>query len=111
MARSVQYICVSFKVVIPILLVVGILNNVLVIAGFSQRSVSRSVSTRLGVFYKLIAAFDIWVLVTKDFVYYWLEDGLSLTTGGRLRLLTRTHSAIWYIPFGEHNTLLAVISE
>ena len=71
-------------------------NNVLVIAGFSQPSVSRSVLRRLGVFYRLIAAFDIWVLLMKDFAAYWLEDGLALTTGGRISLATRTRSSFWY---------------
>ena len=84
------------QVVIPILLVVGVSNNVLVLAGFSQPSVSRSILRRLGVFYRLIAAFDIWVLLTKDFAAYWLEDGLSLTSGGRVSLTTRTHSSFWY---------------
>ena len=86
----------SEQVVIPTLLVVGISNNVLVIAGFSQRSVGRNVHRRLGVFYRLIAAFDICVLLVKDFVYFWLEDGLALTTGGHLKILTRTYSSFWY---------------
>ena len=80
---------------IPILLVVGISNNVLVIAGFSQRSVRRNVHRRLGVFYRLIGAFDIYVLLVKDFLYFWLEDGLALT-GGHLKILTRTYSSFWY---------------
>ena len=80
---------------IPILLVVGIFNNALVIAAFSHRSVSRNVHRRLGVFYRLIAAFDIYVLITKDFILYWLEDGLSLTSGGYVNFLTRSRSAFW----------------
>ena len=86
----------SEQVVIPILLVVGISNNALVIAGFWQRSVRRNVNRRLCLFYRLIASFDIWLLVMKDFVYYWLEYGLTFTTGGHLSLLTRTRSSFWY---------------
>lgn len=87
------------QVVIPILLVVGISNNVLVITGFSQRSVRSNVHPRLSVFYRLIAAFDIWVLISKDFMYFWLEDGLGLTTGGALTLVTRTSSDLAYFSF------------
>lgn len=85
--------------VIPILLVVGISNNVLVITGFSQRSVRSNVHPRLSVFYRLIAAFDIWVLISKDFMYFWLEDGLGITTGGALTFVTRTSSDLAYFSF------------
>lgn len=100
----------SQQAVIPVLVVVSISNNALVIHvihGFSQRFVRYNVHRKLGVFYWLITASDIWLLLTNEFLFYWLEDGLALTTGGHFSVLTLTRSSLWHCAhrWGDYENL------
>ena len=77
------------SILLPAVIILGMLNNGLVLVVMPQRSVT--VSTRLKQVYVLVAAFDMFSVVIAAAPVF-LEDGLFFLTKGRLQVRTRTLS-------------------
>lgn len=65
---------------VPVLVLLGVLNNVLVLWVMPRAQVS--VPARVKRLYIGIAFGDLLTTITKNLVYYYFEDGLYFTTNG-----------------------------
>ena len=65
---------------VPLLILLGVLNNVLVLCVMPRAMVT--VPTRVKRLYVGIAFGDLLTTITKNLVYFYFEDGLYYTTGG-----------------------------
>lgn len=72
-----RYSCIY---VVPVVIVLGILNNALVL--WVMPSARVSVPPRIKRLYVAIAFFDLIAIVIKNLVYFYFEDGLYYTTNG-----------------------------
>ena len=63
----------------PIILVLGIFNNITTISIIQKGNVS--ITKRFKFYYTVIAIFDLLTVITATLIGLYLEDGLALTTG------------------------------
>lgn len=81
------YLVIWSIYVMPVQIVIGLVCNALVAAVMLRATVL--VPPRIKRLYVTIAVFD-WLTIFTIFLFYYLEDGLYLTTGGRFMIHTRS---------------------